>query len=100
MKELFIGGGIGVLIIWLILLATERIHNAKRKRETKRKANDEDQITFELPCVGYDSSGYHLPTELEMQVQTDEAQISENLQKKHDAKRKRRGKKANCGVRH
>jgi hypothetical protein len=104
MKELLIGGGIGVSVIWLILFFAERISNVQQKK-TARKAFDKDQISFELPSVGYDSSGRHLSTKLEALVEADEIenlplQISDNLQKKIDTKGKRRSKETRyriCG---
>ena len=101
---LLIGGGVGLLLIGVLLTAIRGVENVRRKKDAKRQANDEDQISFDLPSGGYDSTGRLFPTELETQVAIDEAethqaQITENLQKRIDAKRKRRGEKTRHGVR-
>ena len=64
------------LLIGLLLVSISGVGNVKRKKDAKRQANNEDNIPFDLPNYGYDSSARHLPTELEKEVEMDEVEIA------------------------
>lgn len=95
---LLIGGGIGIFLIGLLLVSISGVGNVKRKKDAKRQANNEDNIPFDLPNYGYDSSARHLPTELEKEVEMDEVEVAKiqagaDRVREEELRRKRRGKK-------
>jgi hypothetical protein len=68
---LLIGGGVIILFFaFLLLLVNGGSKNVKPKA-TKSERQSSDSISFDLPDRGYDSTGRHVPSDIEAMAEAD-----------------------------
>ena len=94
---LLIGGGVVILFSGILLISISGSDKNVKSKTTKRKTDNEDSISFDLPDNGYDSTGRHVPSDLEAMVEADAPfiqKIENQIKREAKYERIRKGRSA------